>query len=167
MTEKVAIIAGVTGIAGLNLATHLTASNWKVFGCSRRFSEGLPDAVKYISLDFLDADRCCQVLLNLDPKPTHVFFTASAKGETEQESVRLNVMMMQNFLRPLLYLKTVKHVALLTGARYYMGTFVDQAAGFVPDSPFREDGKRRLSKMNYFYVMEDVLMTVAKKYVSR
>ena len=42
MAQKVALVAGVTGIIGMNLAKRLLKENWKVYGLSRRKPDYLP-----------------------------------------------------------------------------------------------------------------------------
>ncbi len=42
MADKVALVVGVTGIVGLNLAKRLLRENWKVYGLSRKKPDYLP-----------------------------------------------------------------------------------------------------------------------------
>ena len=46
MAPKVALIAGVTGIIGMNLAKRVIKENWKVYGLSRRKPDYLPKVCK-------------------------------------------------------------------------------------------------------------------------
>ena len=77
MFAKHALIVGVTGIVGNNLARHLIAEgDWDIYGISRNRPKGL-SAVKPIAVDVLDAGAAktrtrvggahAHLLLHLDP----------------------------------------------------------------------------------------------------
>ena len=86
MTRR-ALIAGVTGLIGSNLAEHLISENWDVYGIARNPSHGV-HGVKPIAADLLDPESLRISLADL--KPTHVFFTTWVRRETEEENVAAN-----------------------------------------------------------------------------
>jgi GDP-D-mannose dehydratase len=52
MTSR-ALIAGVTGLIGSNLAEHLISKNWEVYGVARKPQDVVP-RVQPIAADMLD-----------------------------------------------------------------------------------------------------------------
>jgi nucleoside-diphosphate-sugar epimerase len=67
MFQKRALVIGVTGIVGLNIAEHLLrAGDWEIVGVSRRPPVGL-SGVKSIRLDVLDPSATKTALADLHP----------------------------------------------------------------------------------------------------
>jgi nucleoside-diphosphate-sugar epimerase len=91
-----------------------------------------------------------------------VFFTAWSRQETEAENIRVNGAMVRNLLQALAPKRTVRHVALVTGLKHYLGPF-EAYAKVKPDTPFRED-QERLPYENFYYVQEDLLRDPADRY---
>jgi hypothetical protein len=56
----------------------------------------------------------------------------------------------------------VKHAALVTGLKHYLGSF-DNYAQQELDTPFSED-QPRLSGDNFYYTQEDILFDAAKRH---
>src|SRR5262249_7521769 len=56
---------------------------------------------------------------------------------------------------------TVRHVALVTGLKHYLGPF-EAYAKVQPDTPFSEEAAR-LPYENFYYVQEDVLFAAAER----
>ncbi len=79
MTRR-ALIAGVTGLIGSNLAEHLISKNWEVYGIARKPTSGV-HGVKPIAADLLDPEALRTSLADL--RPTHVFCTTWVRRETE------------------------------------------------------------------------------------
>ena len=71
MTRR-ALIAGVTGLIGSNLAEHLISKNWEVYGIARKAKSGIR-GVRPIAADLLELEALRTSLA--DVNPTHVFFT--------------------------------------------------------------------------------------------
>src|SRR5882757_1454245 len=111
MTRR-ALIVGVTGLIGSNLAEHLISKNWEVFGIARKPGSGV-QGVKPIAVDFLNPEALRNSLADL--RPTHVFFTTWVRRETEEENVAANGALVRNLLVALERSKTLEHVALVTG----------------------------------------------------
>src|SRR5579859_1369988 len=113
MTRR-ALIAGVTGLIGSNLAEHLIPKNWDVFGLARKPNSGVR-GVKPIAADLLDPAALRNSLADLGP--THVFFTTWVRRETEEENVAANGALVRNVLEALQQSRTLQHVALVTGLK--------------------------------------------------
>ncbi len=72
MENKVALVVGASGIVGLNLAAHLTASSdWTVYGLARK--PPVHAGIRPVAADLLQPDTLAAVLSNISP--THVFLT--------------------------------------------------------------------------------------------
>ncbi|MDQ0850198.1 nucleoside-diphosphate-sugar epimerase [Arthrobacter sp. B3I9] len=157
-TPKTALVVGASGIAGSAIVDLLAADGtWTVLALSRKPSPGSP--ARHIAADLLSPDSLSLALR--DEKPTHVFFTAWARQDTEQENIRVNVEMLRNLLGALDH-APVEHVALMTGLKHYLGPFESYGAGPVPDTPFRED-EPRLPAPNFYYAQEDELWAAAER----
>lgn len=158
MTERRALIAGVTGISGGNLAERLLADGWEVYGLARR-PVGMPQGVRPVAADLLDAAGTAKALAGLDP--THAFFTTWMRQDTEVENCRVNGAMLTHFLAGLEQAPGLRHVALVTGLKHYLGPF--ESFGKQPvDTPFREE-MPRLANLNFYYTQEDILFEAAAR----
>lgn len=155
--SKHALIVGATGITGSNLAELLLASDdWSVSGLSRSVS---PVAgVQTFQCDLVDPDSVRGALLGL--RPTHVFITAWSRRETEAENCKVNGAIVRNVLDGLQG-GSVKHVALTTGTKHYLGPF-ETYAKKQPETPFREE-QDRLPGDNFYYVQEDEVFAAAAR----
>ena len=158
MHERHALIAGVTGISGGNLAELLVAEGWKVSGLARNVRE-IVKGVDPVAADLLDLASLSAALKGI--KPTHVFFTTWARQDTEAENCRINGAMLTNLLTALEPAKSVRHVALVTGLKHYLGPF-EAYAKASPETPFREE-QPRLPYQNFYYEQEDILFAAAAK----
>jgi nucleoside-diphosphate-sugar epimerase len=65
MTPR-ALIAGVTGLIGNNLAEHLVAKGWEVHGIARK-PQGIVPCVRPIAADLLEPEALRSSLAGLDP----------------------------------------------------------------------------------------------------
>jgi nucleoside-diphosphate-sugar epimerase len=153
-----ALVVGVTGISGGNLAQRLLADGWQVAGLSRR-SEGLDPRITHVAADLEDAEAVAAAVRGLGP--THVFFTTWSRRPTEAENIDVNGRMLQNLLAATAAEKSVRHVALVTGLKHYLGPF-EAYATVQPDTPFSED-QPRLPYENFYYVEEDILFAAAAR----
>ncbi|MCB1377463.1 MAG: SDR family oxidoreductase [Alphaproteobacteria bacterium] len=156
--ERHALIAGVSGIIGRHLAEHLTTvKGWTVSGISRH-KHDLPKCVKHVAVDLTD-DLAVKTALQ-DVKPTDVFITTWMRQPTEAENCKVNAGMVRNLLQAMEG-KPVKHVALVTGLKHYMGPF-EAYAKTKMITPFREE-QPRLPYQNFYYDQEDELFAAAEK----
>lgn len=158
MTDKRALIAGSTGISGGNLADRLLADGWTVYGLARR-----PDlsaaGVRPVAADLLDVDGTARAVAGIDP--THIFFCTWARQATEAENCRVNGGMLANLLAAFPAGRSLRHAALVTGLKHYLGPFESYGKA-RPQTPFREE-QARLPYQNFYYTQEDILIEAAKR----
>jgi len=154
-----ALIVGVTGIAGRNLAEHLLeAGGWTVHGLARH-PETAPAGVRPVAADLRDAESVRQALATVEP--THVFLTTWSRQATEAENCAVNGAMVRHVLDALGHARDLRHVALLTGLKHYLGPF-EAYARTKPETPFREE-QARLPVENFYYVQEDEVFAAAAR----
>jgi nucleoside-diphosphate-sugar epimerase len=154
--DRTALVIGATGISGGSVARHLVDSGWDVYGVSRT-GAGTPDGVTAVTADILDADATRDALAGL--RPTHVFYCSWSRRPTEAENCVVNAGMLRNVLDALRG-DALRHVALVTGLKHYLGPF--EAYAQVPmETPFREE-QPRLDNENFYYDQEDVLFEFAE-----
>ncbi len=127
-----ALVVGVTGISGGNLARRLLDEGWRVSGLSRR-PAGLDPRIAALSADLEDADAVAAAVAGT--APTHVFFTTWSRRATEAENCDVNGRMLRNLLEAVAAERSVRHVALVTGLKHYLGPF-EAYAKAQPDTPF-------------------------------
>jgi nucleoside-diphosphate-sugar epimerase len=157
MYQKRALIAGATGIVGLNVAEHLhDIGGWEITGLSRRPPAGAT-YMRSHAVDLLNREAALRALADL--KPTHVYYCTWTLGRNEDENISLNGGMLRTLLDGVVAAGTVEHVAVVTGTKHYLGPFEDYGK-VTPVTPFREDAPR-LEKKNFYYELEDVAMGYA------
>jgi nucleoside-diphosphate-sugar epimerase len=153
-----ALVVGVTGISGGNVARRLVNDGWAVAGLCRR-PNGLDERITPVVADLLD--RAAVVDAVRGTAPTHIFFTTWQRCATEAENCDVNGRMLQNLLDATSAEGTVQHVALTTGLKHYLGPF-EAYAKVQPDTPFSEE-QERLPYENFYYTQEDVLFAAAAR----
>ena len=156
---KSALIVGASGIVGNNLARRLLANNWQVYGLARHppvdIDGLLPIAADLLDKGSLDAALKCVA-------PSHVFLSAWLRQATEAENIKINGAMVRNVLEAVAPAKSVRHVALVTGLKHYLGPFEAYGKGRLPATPFRED-QPRLDIENFYYAQEDQLFAASDR----
>lgn len=156
--EKHALVVGSTGIQGTTLVSQLLEHGWSVTGLARR-----PDidraGVTPVAVDLTDAAAVGDALK--DVHPTHVFFTTWSRQPTEAQNCVVNGAMLRNLLVAVENSPRLRHVALVTGLKHYLGPFEAYALN-KPDTPFREE-QGRLPYENFYYVQEDILFESANR----
>jgi nucleoside-diphosphate-sugar epimerase len=150
--ERTALVVGVTGIAGYNVSQALVRDGWRVVGLSRRPRYEIP-GVEHVYADVLDAVALEAAVTGKDI--THVFYATWSRQETEAENCRVNGAMLANALQVVGRTTTLRHVALVTGLKHYLGPF-EAYASTPADTPFRES-QDRLPHQNFYYEQEDIL----------
>lgn len=159
MSEKRALIVGVTGIVGGNLAAELVAAGgWAIDGISLRAPAALPGVAPIVA-DLRDREATRSALGAV--RPTHVFYCTWARMPTETENCRVNGAMIENLFDAIPAAADVQHAALVTGLKHYLGPF-EAYAKSKPETPFTED-QPRLPGENFYYTQEDVLFDRAVK----
>jgi len=156
-----ALVVGATGITGTALCEQLVAQGWRTSGISRR--RPAVDGVEHVPADLFSGDAAALADALEGLNPTHVFVTAWARQDTEAENIRVNGAMVRDLLAALGEQGALRHVALVTGLKHYLGPFEAYAQGEVPDTPFLEDAER-LEVENFYYAQEDELFSAAARY---
>jgi nucleoside-diphosphate-sugar epimerase len=155
----VALIAGSSGIVGNNLARHLIADGWVVHGLARRPSSDI-SGLQALAADLLQPERLKGALA--DVQPTHVFFSTWMRQPTEAENCAVNGALVRNLLDALADRSSLRHVALVTGLKHYLGPFEAYGKGQLPVTPFREE-QGRLPFQNFYYTQEDEVFAAAER----
>jgi nucleoside-diphosphate-sugar epimerase len=153
------LIAGVTGIVGNTLARTLLAEGWDVAGIARRPATDVA-GLRPIAADLTDPDALRTALA--DERPTHVFVTTWMRQPTEVENIRVNGAMVRNIMNAVRPAESVRHVALVTGLKHYLGPFESYGKGVLPATPFREE-QPRLDVDNFYYAQEDEVFAAAAR----
>jgi len=153
-----ALVVGVTGISGGNVAQRLLADDWEVLGLCRN-PENVDPRIGVLAADLEDPEAVRAAIGGR--RPTHIFFTTWSRQATEAENCEVNGRMLQNLLDAVSQEGSVRHVALVTGLKHYLGPF-EAYAKVQPDTPFSED-QARLPYENFYYVQEDILFAAAER----
>lgn len=158
--SKIALVVGASGITGSNLAEKLIADGWTTFGLARNPNIEI-DGLQPVQADLRDIESLEKALAEVSP--SHVFITTWMRNETEAENIRVNSLMVRNLLSALSPKQSVKHVALVTGLKHYLGPFDAYAkAGTLPETPVREEHPR-LEIENFYYAQEDEVYAAAAR----
>jgi nucleoside-diphosphate-sugar epimerase len=154
-----ALVVGASGIVGNNLARRLLAQGWQVHGLARR-PPGDIAGVQPVAADLRDPVALRAALDGI--RPTHVFLTTWLRQATEAENIAVNAAMVRNLLDALRPGCGVRHVALVTGLKHYLGPFEAYGKGTLPATPFREE-QPRLDVENFYYAQEDEVFAGARR----
>ncbi|UKB77491.1 SDR family oxidoreductase [Chryseobacterium sp. MEBOG07] len=158
--ENIALVVGATGITGSNLAEELIAQGWTTYGLSRNPNTNTP-GLRPVKADLLDEQSLTEALEGISP--THIYFTTWMRNDTEEENIRVNSTLVRNLLNVLSPKKSVKHVALVTGLKHYLGPFEAYAKeGILPETPVREEHPR-LPLPNFYYAQEDEVYKASER----
>ena len=155
---KTALVVGASGIAGRAAAAELTAAGWNVLGLARRPVE--QPGVTPIAADLQDPEATRIALAKV--RPDAVFITTWARQATEVENIRVNAAMVRHLLEAVGPAQSVRHVALVTGLKHYLGPFESYGKGALPQTPFREE-QARLDLDNFYYAQEDEVFAAAAR----
>lgn len=157
MTES-ALVVGATGIVGNAISRLLVDRGWQVAGLSRRATE--QPGVTPVVADLNDPAALSAALKGL--APTYVYLATWSRQATEAENIRVNAALVRNVLDALSQDGSVRHVALVTGLKHYLGPFEAYGKGTLPKTPFRED-QGRLDVENFYYAQEDEVFAAAAR----
>jgi nucleoside-diphosphate-sugar epimerase len=158
-----ALVVGASGIIGAATVEVLAEAGWQVSALARRPAThygAAQAAVTPVAADLLDLASLKTALDGR--KPSHVFLASWLRQSTEAENIRVNAAMVRNLLDALRPAGTVRHVALVTGLKHYLGPFEAYAKGALPQTPFREE-QARLTLENFYYAQEDEVFAAAKR----
>ena len=155
---RTALVVGASGIVGSATATLLLDKGWAVHGLARRPVDQA--GVRPVVADLQDAAMTAAALHDL--KPDAVFITTWARQDSEAKNIRVNSAMVRNLLDGLRPSGSVRHVALVTGLKHYLGPFEAYGQGKLPQTPFREE-QGRLDVANFYYAQEDEVFAAAAR----
>ncbi|MGI3902057.1 MAG: SDR family oxidoreductase [Janthinobacterium lividum] len=155
---RTALVVGTSGIVGSAMASLLSEDGWTVQGLARR--PGTTGGIIPVVADLQDAAGTAKALSTV--KPDAVFIATWARQATEAENIRVNAAMVRNLLDGLRPGGSVRHVALVTGLKHYLGPFEAYGHGTLPQTPFREE-QGRLDVANFYYAQEDEVFAAAKR----
>ncbi|PZN95211.1 MAG: NAD-dependent dehydratase [Alphaproteobacteria bacterium] len=155
---RTALVVGTSGIVGSATAALLASEGWTVLGLARRPTE--QPGVTPVAADLQDPAALATALAGLVPDA--VFIATWSRQATEAENIRVNAAMVRNLLDALRPAGSVRHVALVTGLKHYLGPFEAYGQGVLPQTPFRED-QGRLDVENFYYAQEDALFAAAAR----
>jgi nucleoside-diphosphate-sugar epimerase len=155
---RTALVVGTSGIVGSATAALLIEQGWTVYGLARRPSD--QPGVHPVAADLTDAAGTAAALKDLAPDA--VFVSTWSRQATEAENIRVNGAMVRNLLDGLRPAKSVRHVALVTGLKHYLGPFEAYGKGVLPQTPFREE-QGRLDVENFYYAQEDEVFAAAAR----
>jgi nucleoside-diphosphate-sugar epimerase len=155
-----ALVVGATGIAGRGVSQELLAAGARVHGLSRH-KDGIVPGVGHIAADLLDAANVGNAVSGV--KPSHVYLTVWSRRPSEEENIRVNAGIVRTVLDALAPERSIKHVALVTGLKHYLGPFEAYArSGLLPSTPVREE-QPRLDVPNFYYNQEDEVYAAARR----
>ncbi len=86
--HQVALVVGVTGIAGLSLSQRLIKEGWTVYGISRRHISHIPHEICHLAVDLTDNASCREVLKDVIDV-THVFYATWTNRFSEEENCKV------------------------------------------------------------------------------
>lgn len=158
--QGTALVVGATGIIGSAVARRLIAEGWATHGLARNPKSEI-EGLLPVAADLLEPASLAAALA--DVAPTHVFLATWLRQATEAENCRVNGAMVRNVLDALSPKGTVRHVALVTGLKHYLGPFEAYAtSGTLPETPLRE-AQPRLPMLNFYYAQEDEVFAAAAR----
>ncbi|MBA1291183.1 SDR family oxidoreductase [Pseudomonas japonica] len=153
-----ALVVGASGIVGSAITDLLITEGWKVAGLARH--PQARDGFTPVAANLMDPADLSRALAG--QAPTHVFITTWSRQATEAENIKVNAAMVRNLLEALRPASSVRHVALVTGLKHYLGPFEAYGKGSLPQTPFREE-QPRLDVDNFYYAQEDEVYAAAEK----
>lgn len=153
-----ALIVGASGIVGSACAALMAAEGWPVHGLART-PPSYP-GLHPVRADLHDPASLAAALADL--RPSHVVLATWTRARTEAEMIRINGQAVRDVLAALRPGGSVRHVALVTGLKHYLGPFESYGTGRLPQTPFRED-QGRLDIENFYYAQEDAVFEAAAR----
>ena len=158
--QRTALVVGASGIGGSSTARELLANGWIVHGLARQPTDEVP-GLRPVAADLLEPVSLAAALAEV--APTHVFITTWMRQATEAQNIEVNSAMVRHVLTALAPKKTLRHVALVTGLKHYLGPFDAYAtSGTLPETPLRES-QPRLPIENFYYAQEDEVYAAATR----
>ncbi|MGK3113523.1 SDR family oxidoreductase [Candidatus Pantoea formicae] len=150
-SDKVALVAGATGIVGNQLVKTLLHEGWEVIGLSRHALPH-PDNIPIVTVDLLDAQNSAQELGQL-PNISHIFYSAWVNASNWTEMVEPNVRMLRNLVSNVERVASLETVSLMQGYKVYgahLGPFKTPARESDPSVPGAEFNAAQLAWLSDF-----------------
>jgi nucleoside-diphosphate-sugar epimerase len=154
---NIALVVGATGLSGSYAGRYLKQRGWTVVTLSRG-AASLPWSDRHIAANLEDA--AAKPALAAASDVTDVFYCTWSRQPNEAENVRVNATMIRNLFDGIAA-APLRHAALVTGLKHYLGSF-DDYAKVRPYTPFLESSPR-LPGPNFYYAQEDVLFEMAAR----
>lgn len=155
-----ALVVGASGIIGNATTRELIARGWTTYGLARSPRTEV-EGLRPVAADLLDSAAVSAALAGIAPE--WVFLTTWMRNATEAENIRVNAAMVRNLLDALSARRSVRHVALVTGLKHYLGPFdAYVTGGSLPETPLREE-QPRLALANFYYAQEDEVYAAAAR----
>src|SRR5262249_51095261 len=148
--NKVALVAGASGIVGRGLVEHLTTlEGWEIVGLARKAHYDASRA-QLLPVDLLDPADCQDKLGGLG-QVTHLFYAAYQERPRESEQAAVNGAMLRNLVTAVeAAAPGLEHVCLIEGVKAY-------GCQFGPyKTPAQETDPRHMPP-NFYYDQEDFL----------
>lgn len=152
------LIVGASGIVGSAAAARFASEGWRVAGLARHPTA--QEGVEPVAADLQDRPSLEAALAGL--APSHLILATWQRRDTEAEMIRVNAAMIAGVLDVLRPRDSLRHAALVTGLKHYLGPFESYGKGTVPQTPFREE-QGRLPIENFYYAQEDALFAAAAR----
>jgi len=149
--QKVALVAGASGIVGRQMVKTLLDNQWQVIGLSHR-AHAHPDNIPLVNVDLLDARHSAQMLQPLD-SVTHIFYSAWVNAANWTEMVAPNVTMLRNLVCHIEKTSPLRTVSLMQGYKVYgahLGPFKTPARESDPGVPGAEFNAAQLAWLSQF-----------------
>ncbi|MGX5107717.1 SDR family oxidoreductase [Enterobacter cloacae] len=149
--QKVALIAGASGIVGRQLVKTLLHNGWEAIGLSRQASSH-PEGITMVNVDLLDAQDSAQALQSLG-RVTHLFYSAWVNAANWTEMVEPNVAMLRNLVSTLEKTAPLQTVSLMQGYKVYgahLGPFKTPARESDPGVPGAEFNAAQLAWLSQY-----------------
>jgi nucleoside-diphosphate-sugar epimerase len=156
--SNIALVVGASGVVGRAISALLVGQGWTVAGLARH--PQVEASVIPVAADLNDPQSLRQALADI--APTHLFLATWSRQATEAENIRVNAAMVKNVLDALRPKASLRHVALVTGLKHYLGPFEAYGKGTLPQTPFREE-QGRLDVENFYYAQEDQVFAAAER----
>lgn len=149
--NRIALVAGVSGIVGRQLVKTLLQNEWQVIGLSRDMSSH-PQGIQIVNVDLLDAQHSAQVLQRLSGI-THIFYSAWVNAANWAEMVEPNVTMLRNLVTNVDKTAPLQTVSLMQGYKVYgahLGPFKTPARESDPGVAGAEFNRAQLLWLSHF-----------------
>ncbi|CAN8253231.1 unnamed protein product [Cochlearia groenlandica] len=162
---NVALIFGVTGLVGREIAKTLSTSKpkWRIYGVARNQETDSTTTTttktlySFVSCDLLNESETKQRLSPLQETVSHVFWVTWSGDDCCVK----NRTMLANALDAILpNAKKLKHISLQTGMKHYVSLVGEKTLSLQEGSSlcyYSEDCPRKGSVNNFYYVLEDLL----------